>query len=125
MTTQHQGKIPSTPLRLTTLNYWQELEGLRTTLPMPTTLVDCLKELVSSHVHATIGPEATSRLIEQAKHYLNDGILLSDAIGDWLYDVMVFVPNVGEVTATRSFFRLIRKWPGGRLKYLGDIAPPQ
>ncbi len=121
VTTQNQGKISPTLIRLTTTNYWQQLEGLRATQGVPVTLVDCLKGLVASHLHATIGPEATSRLIEQAKHYLKDGILLSDSVGDWLYDVMVFVPNGEEKTATRSFFRLIRKWPGGQLKYLEDI----
>lgn len=113
--------LATSPIKLTASNWWQELEQLHTTRSMPAHLVDCLKELVSSHLHSMIGPEATPRLIALAKNYLDSGILLSDSAGDYLYDVMVWVPNPDKVEYKRSFFRLVPKWSDGRLKYLYEI----
>lgn len=102
---------------LTYSNYRQELIRFWRSFGMPRDLIDCLIELVSSHIHSLTPPEATPQLIELAKRFLRNGIVLADSYSKTTYDVMVFVPNPGEEKGTRSFFRLIRKWPGGELKY--------
>ncbi len=110
-------------IKLSTANFWQELEQLRFDIGMPVSLVDCLKELVSSHIHSMISPEATPTLINWAKRFLNDGILLSDSSSDRMYGVMVFVPNPDgeDRVLRRSFFKLVPKYPRGELKYLKDL----
>lgn len=115
------------PLRLTTADYWSQLEGLADSGSMPRELANTLKALVNSHIFKTIGPEAKDFVIKMAKEYLRDGIMLINSAvcinlsGELLYDVMVFKPNPPD-DEMRTFFCLVRKWPGGQLHYLEDIV---
>ena len=105
------------PLELTLDRYWEELEKLGKIGIIPPELGMMLKALVTTHLRETIPPEATRYLTTLAMSHLQGGIQLDDH----LYDVAVFVPNSGDKVATRSFFKLIPKYPGGWLKYLKDI----
>jgi hypothetical protein len=109
------------PLKLTTADYWQELEKLAKEGTLPRVLAICLKSLVCSHINKSIPPQADPYTTRLAKGYLVGGIMISDSAGDSLYDVMVFVPNPEEERTKRSFFRLVYKGNGGRLKYLDEI----
>ncbi len=121
--TQLTGVTP-TPLKLSVFNYWQEIEVLIEQRTLPQELGTCLRSLISSHVHKTIPPEAKPHLVTYASVYLPDGIEFSGVAGHemcGLYDVMVFVPDFGKELKLRAFFYLVRKWPGGQLKYSRDV----
>ena len=109
-------------LLLTTANYWKEIDQHMTDKLIPTDLGMCLRALIGSHLHVTIPPEALPRLVQFAKDYLADGIVLRNHLmQDEPYDIMVFVPDNGQKEKLRSFFRLIPRWRGGRLRYLTEI----
>jgi hypothetical protein len=110
-----------TPLRLTTAGYWLQLEELIESKSIPLELADTLKALVNSQINKTIGPEAKYPVIRMASEYLKDGIILIDSAGELLYDVMVLIPNQPD-DEMRTFFCLVRKWPGGQLHYLESLV---
>jgi len=106
---------------LTVAGYWDELEELSKKGTIPAPLAACLKSLINSQCHATITTTATEELVRLVREHLPNGIMLSDPLHEVLYDVMVFVPDGGQESQRRSFFRLMPKYPGGKFKYVKDL----
>ena len=112
----------STPIKLTTSNYFNQINILVEAGKIPLELAGVLMELVNSHIHNRIRPTAEPRIVAQAKDFLIGGILLSDSACDTHYDVMVYVPDVGMRESRRQFFTLIKKYPDGSLRYLNEVS---
>ena len=114
------------PIELSSSNYWMEIEEFTKTGKIPQELGDILKAVVNSHIKETIPCIASRRLIDLAKKYLMDGIKVKYSDMDRFYNIrfynmMVFVPNIEEGEVLRSFFLLVPKYNGGKLKYLDEI----
>ncbi|MES3004587.1 MAG: hypothetical protein V4690_00570 [Patescibacteria group bacterium] len=93
---------------------------------LPAALADLLKALISSYMHHAIPPSANPHLVRLAAQYLPNGIQLlsgseEPSRKDELLDIIVFTPEAGR-DDLRSFFQLIRKYPGGKFMYPSDIA---
>lgn len=109
------------PIELSSSDYWMEIEELTKTGKIPQELGGILKSVVNSHMNKTISCTANRRLIDLAKKYLTAGIKLRHSDRDRFYNMMVFVPNIESSEVRRSFFLLVPKYNGGRLKYLDEI----
>ena len=112
-------------IELTTEKYWQELEALAMDGKIDMGLSNMLKALICSHLRDTNPPTANTELIKLAKEQLKDGIWLrevNEKTGAQYYlDIMVYVTNEDPSEGLRKVFKLIPKYPNGRLKYLDDL----
>ncbi|HBI17687.1 MAG TPA: hypothetical protein DDY52_06130 [Candidatus Moranbacteria bacterium] len=106
------------PIWLTTARYERELYILVKEESIPLALGRFLIAVIVAHVQKNTAAIATDSRIQLAKAYLQGGIELSDSAMNYLFDVMLFVP---EDEKERSFFVLVKKYPGGQLKYLKDV----
>jgi hypothetical protein len=114
--------VAPTPISLNHSSYRSDLEQLAREGKLPRDLVNCLKDLISSHdVDILEPPEATPYLVREAKKYLHGGILMANACGKNLYDVMVFVPDGNQPVTERFFFKLVLKYKGGSLRHLQEL----
>jgi hypothetical protein len=114
-------KETQSPIVLSSSDYWMEIEELTKTGKIPRELGGLLKGVINSHMNETIPCTATPRLIKMMKRHLMGGVRLIYSDRDRFYNVMVFVPNAESSEVCRSFFLLVPKYNGGRLKYLDEI----
>ena len=105
------------PLRLTTANYWQQLEVTVERKELPAAAADLLKALIGCERNGWTTPTASSDLIKLSADHFSEGIMLSDSACDILYDIVVFVPDSENEEKCRRFFKLIPKYPHGEFKY--------
>lgn len=117
------GTLQSTqsPIELSSSDYCMEIEQLTKTGKIPQELGGLLKAVVNSHLNEAISCVATHYHIGLAKKYLTEGIKLRYSDRDRAYNMMVFIPNSESSEVCRSFFLLVPKYNGGKLKYLDEI----
>jgi hypothetical protein len=111
------------PLRLTS-DYWEELGKMASDGVVPVELANCLRALINAEQYDAFTPHATPELIRQAQKHVAHGISYTDEKGEKLFDVMVFMPDSENAESHISVFRLIEKYPAGRLRYLDHVNVP-
>jgi hypothetical protein len=107
------------PIKLSSSNYWHELEAMFRSGKLPRELVDALKALVASHLGHGNPPTVSQLEVKQATEHLKCGVILSDSARDMYLDLAVFVPK--NPATHRAFLVFIPKYQGGRLKTLDQL----
>ncbi len=92
--------------------WWNELSENEEISKEATELLDGIINHFKNH---TPGLTATPELIELAKKSFPDGVTL----GGKNYEIVVYEPT-DQNKIGRSFFTLIQKFPGGKLKHLSE-----
>ncbi len=111
----------TSPIKLTSSNYWKEIGQLVNDAILPMELGGLLRKLISLRNKKVIPPLAETRTIKLARDFMTGGIDLDD--GQYFYDVVVYLPSDPNDKTKRRFFVLIPKWPYGKLTHLEDINP--
>jgi hypothetical protein len=111
-------------LKFSLQKHWQEIDDLQKKGILPDELGWCLKSLITDHLCGNFTPDATPRLIQQAKQHIGNGFVLVDETHngrELMFDIVVCVPDPGNPKRTRKFFQLIPRYPGARLRYLDEV----
>ncbi len=111
------------PLTLNAPGFDTELSGLADQGVLPQDLTDFLKSIVFAHVTHGQLVKTESDVIKLVREHLLDGIIIFTSTGkdEGHYDIGVYVPDGSSGRETRSFFYLIPRRSGMKLKYLTDL----
>lgn len=97
-------------IKLTSHNYWQELEFM----DLPLAAKDQLKAMVSAHLSGVIPPLSTPHILRELAKVGIEFVKLSDSASDQWLEVAEFVPDDPE--KHRSFTFLRKAYPCGETR---------